>query len=135
MTLFRLIICAILIPVAAFPGQRPDSLSRGTSNEERIQILDPGISTGRHELLFPSSLLRDQLFQIPLVAPPNRASGYPEPFLVPAVDMKLDLLMPIRAELSAQGTSQSISVALGTAEMAGVAYVMYQHVKKYGLFK
>ena len=135
---WRLLFCLSFLCAlasAATAGPQPDSLQRDTVTEGHIRIIEPGISTHHPTLLFPPSLAREHFLVLPLFTTSAFNPEMPPPFLATGSAGKLDLLLPLREQIAGQSGLQTITVMLGTAEMAGTAYIMYKHLKKYGLFK
>ncbi len=127
-------VCALLLPLSPCTPLNADSVQHDTSGQE-IRIVNPGISTGHSVLHFPSTYALDQLVVVPFVPESGESPGAPPPFLSATAPAKLDLLLPLKAQMSAQSGWETLTIVLGAAELAGTGYIMYQHVKKYGLFK
>ncbi len=134
MTLIASIVCAFFLPLTPYVSLDADSVRHDTS-EQQIRIVNPGISTGHSVLLLPSTFALDQLVVVPFIPESGETPGAPPPFLSSIPPAKLDLLLPLKAQMSAQSGWETLTIVLGAAELAGTGYIMYQHVKKYGLFK
>jgi hypothetical protein len=103
--------------------------------EYRIVVVDPGISLGRPTLLLPQSLERESMFRVPSFSSVSRDLRLRSPFFGGVLGDKVDLTLPLRLQMEKQARLQPLQIILGTVQTAGVAYIAYRHIKKYGLLK
>ncbi|HTX17403.1 MAG TPA: hypothetical protein VMG34_01985 [Bacteroidota bacterium] len=118
-----------LLMAASVAGQTPDT---ARDAEELHQLVFPGS---------PNSLSRPSL--LPLLRPsdfvmsrefPESSLGY---LLVsqPARDKGADLSWQLKLNSAPDDPLSSVRMVLSGASAAGVAYLAYQHIKKYGFLK
>lgn len=72
--------------------------------------------------------------------PPQPMFFLPEPppypfLLLDQSGAKPDLLAPLRLQRAEEERMRTLYTVLGTVQVAGVAYLAYRHVKKYGVLK
>ncbi len=129
------IMCAILLAATSAAQPAADSLQHDTTLQQRITIVDPGISSGRPLLFLPPELTGGEALLPPFFGISSLRAGAPS--LLDGIPSggKLDLLLPLRAQMSAESSIQPFRVMLGAATLGGAAYIAYRHLKKYGLMK
>ena len=71
----------------------------------------------------------EQNMQLPLY---QSFAGTPQSFAWNR-DAKIDLTAPLKLELYQSEAEKAFRITLGAAELGGVAYIAYKHIKKYGL--
>ena len=120
---------------AASGQQRSGFESVETDSAHRVVILDPGIALGRPILLFPSPLERDSLFVTPSFLMLGEIPAVAEPLIVGNFEQRVDLLSPLRLQMEKESGFRSLQAVLGTVELAGVGYLAYRHIKKYGFLR
>ena len=126
-----LIACAL--PV--YGQSRSDSTGVDSLAERRIILVDPGISLGRPFFLLPPSINTDfSLFGSQLVLPGDAPLDR-IPFTAGLGGSRVDLTLPLRLQLGEQKKWSAVTMTLSAAGAGAAAYMAYEHIKKYGLFK
>jgi len=128
-------LCLVLLTHPLMAQTRGTEAFTDTARAEHVVILDPGISSGRPSLLLPASLGGEAMVRLPFFALPGMDRAVPPPFLDWGAEHKVDLLLPMRLADAEQPGIRTIRIVLGSVQAAGVAYIAYRHLKKYGLFK
>ena len=110
------------------------ALTLVASGQERTSVQPPDTSVNRQQSFHSESLFvrlsfwhpqsLGFLYQLPAVPSQSIFWTLPE---------KTDLVSPWKLELANQEEYQTMRTILGSIELGGVAYIGYQHIKKYGL--
>ena len=129
--IFFLASCAL----PAFGQSRPDSAGTDSLVERRILLVDPGVSLGRATFLIPHSMSA----ALPLIGTdlvlPGDAPLDRIPFTAGMGGSRVDLTLPLRLQLRESDKWHAVSMTLSLAGAGAAAYMAYEHIKKYGLFK
>lgn len=110
------------------------ALTLVASSQERdsIQLVDT--SKKSLQIIYPRSLF----VELPFYRPPSLSflhqplTGAPQ-LNFRTVRDKIDLVSPWKLELANREEFQTWQNILGAIELGGVAYIGYEHIKKYGL--
>jgi len=127
-------VCALCV-LSAFGQSRPEGEGADSSAHRGILLLDPGVSLGRPTFLLPASVdpelpfLADQLL-MPGDSPLDRI-----PFTAGMAGSRVDLTLPLRLQMAKENGWGALSMTLSAAGAGAAAYMAYEHVRKYGLFK
>ena len=129
--IFFLIVCAL--PVYGQSGS--DSTGVDSIAEQKILLVDPGVSLGRSIFLLPPSMnaglpLFGTRLDLPGDAPLDRI-----PFTAGMAGSRVDLTLPLRLQMGEQRKWSAVTMTLSAAGAGAAAYIAYEHIKKYGLFK
>jgi len=135
MRIVGILLLSFTFTLAASGQQRSDLQSTDTASVRRIVIVDPGISLGRATLLLSPSFERDSLFIFPSFLHLKEDFPVGPPFVGGVFEERVDLLSPLRLQMGKESQLRSLQVVLGTVEIAGVAYLAYRHIKKYGFLR
>jgi len=121
--------------LATYGQQRSDVRQADANPQNRIVIIDPGISLGRPTFLLPPSLEADSMFRLPsfLFIPENFT--IPQPFLQGVFEERVDLLSPLRLQMEKESRLRPLQTVLGTVEIGAVGYLAYRHIRKYGFLR
>lgn len=95
-----------------------------------IRIIDPAISFGTPVLLLPPSLTFtpgdfSETFRAEM---PSR----PPPFFSSTTGEQIDLLAPLKLQLTREEELSTLYTILEAVQIGGVAYIAYRHIKRYG---
>jgi hypothetical protein len=115
-----------------------------TSAQERKHIEPQDTSLTLLRMKNPEQLLEQPIVVLPLtfaLAVPEQNmqmslyqtfAGTPQSFSWNR-DEKTDLTAPLKLQLYQSESEKAFRITLGAAELGGVAYIAYKHIKKYGL--
>ena len=129
-----LLILLIASACAVTAQERSGTAPADTAPVNRIVLLDPGLSLGRAQFLFPSSIRSELPFHDPSMTFPGGDWGPVEPFVGGVLEPRSDLMSPFRLQMGVQKMSPW-QMVLGAVETGAVGYMAYRHIKKYGLFR
>jgi len=130
-----LIVLLASCALPAFGQSRPDSAGADSVSERRVLLVDPGVSLGRATFLLPPSMnsalpLIETDLVMPGDAPLDRI-----PFTAGLGGSHVDLTLPLRLQLRESDKWHAVTMTLSLAGAGAAAYMAYEHIKKYGLFK
>ena len=106
-------------------GQEPQDTLTNKPN-----IFDSGLSIVTPPVLYNLSIRTTPAFHQTLLQPSFTLSMQPFSWKSPE---RIDLISPWQCELTKQEELRTLRTILGTVQLGGVAYLAYQHIKKYGL--
>ena len=129
--IFLLASCAL----PTFGQSRPDSAGVDSVAERRMILVDPGVALGRATFLLPPAMnsalpLIETDLVMPGDAPLDRI-----PFTAGMGGSRVDLTLPLRLQLRESDKWHAVTMTLSLAGAGAAAYMAYEHIKKYGLFK
>jgi len=121
--------------LTALGQTRPGSAGVDSVAERRIILVDPGVALGRSTFLLPPSInsalpLIETDLVMPGDAPLDRI-----PFTAGMGGSRVDLTLPLRLQLRESDKWHAVTMTLSLAGAGAAAYMAYEHIKKYGLFK
>jgi hypothetical protein len=131
----RIALLSSVCALAASGQEEADIRPAVTDSARRVVIVDPGISLGQPILLLPPSVGRDSLFVLPSFLFIGEDTTMPQPFLTTVLEKKVDLLSPLHLQMEKESRLRSLQTILGTVQIAGVVYLAYRHIKKYGFLR
>jgi len=124
-----------LCAMSAFGQSRPDSTKGDSAAERRIRILDPGVSLGRTTFQFPPSIVAGLPFLGDRLLLPGETPLDRIPFTAGMEGTHVDLTLPLRLQMAKEDSWGGVRMTLSAAGAGAAAYLAYEHIRKYGLFK
>ena len=127
------VLCLVGAHVAG--AQQDTSAVADTLTTDHVVIMDPGLSLGIPRIMLPHSLDERRAFVVPPFITREGNPGQRLPFLIGPVRQDIDMLAPLHLQWEREAKLRPLYTVLGAVELGGVAYIAYQHIKKYGLLK
>jgi len=129
-----LILCIAGAGGADAQGKSGDVRS-DTVRVNRIVLLDPGISLGRAEFLFPSSPVAGLSFNNPTMMFAGDAFSPAGFFAGGVLGPRADLMSPLLLQREREKSLSSYQMVLGAMQAGVVGYLAIRHIAKYGPFR
>jgi hypothetical protein len=123
------ILVACIAATLSLHGQTSSTTDRADTTDNRVRLIDPGISSGRPVFLLPPSL---SIIPGDFGDPETIGLGTPPPFLGDPVTGKIDLIAPFKLQLEKQKELQTLRSVLGTVQVGAVAYLAYKQIRRWG---
>lgn len=134
MKIVNILVLSFALTFAAVGQQQTGGKAKANNRQNRIVIVDAGISLGKPILLLPPSLRSEAITKDPFLRFLKGNPGVKLPFVGGMIEQKPDLLSPLRLQLEREAQLRPLQTILGTVGFAGAAFIAYEHVRKYGLW-
>ncbi len=126
------IILAVQLSAA---GQGAGLPSRDTTRTPQLLLPETDLWLSRPTLFGPPSPIPDlSRFELPpqllahdFTLPPAFAGGF--------VETRVDLMSPLLLQWKSEEKMRPFMIILGSLSAGGAAYMAYEHIRKYGLFR